>query len=185
MVELLALLLLMSLWSLVYFLVIGNRWNSSSCSPVLGVLGCSWWTYHCCCRWMSKWLGFEHWKGYIWCCYALPGRQLVSGHFGDSLMLCVCCATCTSSAWVLSMHTWCVCCLGVCVNQILCIWLGKDQLGRVDHICSFSFVSNLPSGYATWHNSSLVVNMCRDHPLSKMDKEFIKYKIKWRWPCRI
>jgi hypothetical protein len=29
------------------------------------------------------------------------------------------------------------------------------------------------------------VILCRDHPLSKMDKEFIKYKIKWGWPCRI
>ena len=126
MVELLALLLLMSLWSLVYFLVIGNRWNSSSCSSVLGVLGCSWWTYHCCCRWMNKWLGFEHCKGYIWCCSALPGRQQGLVLFGDSPRL-VCCEACTLASE-----------LPVCL--LLGTW-SSEWISSADHghILSFSF----------------------------------------------
>jgi hypothetical protein len=70
------------------------------------------------------------WKGYIWCSLAslVDSSCLSLWWLTDDVW--VCCAACTLSDWVLSMHTWCVCCLCVCVYQILWTWLGVDQLGR-------------------------------------------------------
>ena len=172
MVELLALLLLVSLWSLVYYLVIGNRWNSSSCSSVLG---CSWClvTYPAACWWMKQMARVWLWKGYIWCSLALPGRQLL---LVTLVTHCVC---------VLHAHSL-VCCLVVCVcKSSLGLVLWRDQLGSFIISPSFQLFANLPSGFATWLNDLVVVYVCRYQVLIRMNSRSSGSKNSWRSQCSL
>jgi hypothetical protein len=141
-----------SLWAcdLGLFLVIGNRWNSSSCSHVLGVLGCSWCLVTYPAAWSMTELGFTvekvlyAWPLLLWST-ALPGMcwWLLS-------VLCVC-AACTRPGELLGC---------VCVHMLgiwLVSWLRDGSARQVwSYPLPFHLVSNLPSGYATWHNLCLL-----------------------------
>jgi hypothetical protein len=145
-----------SLWAcdLGLFLVIGNRWNSSSCSPVLGVLGCSWCLVTYPAVWSMTELGFTvekvlyGWPLLLWS--TAPPFPLVTH--------CVC---------VLHAHSL-VSRLCVCVAWCCALGLGEDQLGWSLCISSlFQFFANLPSGIATWHNVLFVLFVCRDQAIDQ------------------
>ena len=126
-----------------------------------------------CCRWTARvWLK----KGYICFSLALSGRQLSLAPFWWLPRL-VCAVVHAQSL---------VCCLGVCVCKCCALGLEKDQLGWSLCISSlFHFFANLPSGYATWHNTCFItfVFVCRDQDLIKMIQKIFKSKIKWRCSC--
>jgi hypothetical protein len=81
--------------------------------------------------------------------------------------------------WLGVEHAHLLCVLLVCVCTRSCeLGFGEDQLGSLIISPPFALFVNLPSGFATWLNSVFGFDLCRDHQLSKMDMEFIIYKIK-------
>jgi hypothetical protein len=162
--------------------VIWGRLNSSGCSS------CSWCSYSLEMLPM-EWLGFTVEEVYIWLASSPPGRQLGLVQLVTHCW-CVCVLWCMHTPCLGVEHAHMYCELPVCVCSLVwCTrtWRWISSADPCAYPLQFNFFANLPSGYATWHNTwfSFFVFVCRDHQLSKMDMEFIIYKIKWRWSCRI
>jgi hypothetical protein len=168
MVDLLALLLLVSLWSLIWFRWWWNSWTAVA--VLLFLLFLLLVTYPGALS--MEWLGFS--------CEKLKyGQPLLPWSTAPHLTLmthCVC---------VLHAHMLCVqpVYVGAHAWDLSC-W--EDQLGWTLFISTLhNLFANLPSGFATWLNTLIIVYVCRYQVLIRMNSRSSGSKDSWRSHCSL
>jgi hypothetical protein len=102
-------------------------------------------TYQAACRCVA---GSSGGKGFIWTLPCSPGRQQGLATLSDSLTcVCVCCVACTLPC----EQAGCVCGLSAWYQAWFLAESGSARQSWSYLLC-YHFLSNLPSGNATWHN---------------------------------